>query len=56
MKKTEWIEEHEKEMEGYDKSILSHDDEELLRSHEPNSLFHHWLEDEKEVSGASYKQ
>lgn len=27
MKKTEWIEEHNKDLENYDKSILSHEDD-----------------------------
>lgn len=42
MKKTEWLEEYEKDLEKYDKSILSHEDDknDLMKNYE-FSILHH---------------
>ena len=41
MKKTEWIEEHKKEIENYDKSMLSHDDDTDSMKDYEFSILHH---------------
>lgn len=47
MRKSNWIEENEREQELYDKSLLSHYNDEENDAKEIN-VFSHWLEDSED--------
>ena len=47
MRKSNWIEENEREQELYDKSLLSHYNDEENDDKEIN-VFSHWLEDSED--------